>query len=81
MCVNVAAAFIGQPMMPTRLPAQVSFVGLFVYARLSGRRSRGLSGHLSFTQTVRTKIESLTRNHPVLAQYNGHLIAAAEKNC
>ncbi|CAG6015166.1 unnamed protein product [Menidia menidia] len=26
MCVNVAAAFIGQPVMPTLLPAQVSFM-------------------------------------------------------
>lgn len=37
MCVNVAVAFTGQPMMSTPLPAQVSFVGLFVYACLSGR--------------------------------------------
>lgn len=31
-CVNVAAASTGQPTMPTLLPAQVSFVCLFVYA-------------------------------------------------
>lgn len=55
VCVNVAAAFIGQRMMPTLLPAQVSFVGLFVFAWLSGRCSRGLIGHLSFTETVRTE--------------------------
>lgn len=55
MCVNVAAAFTGQPMMPTLLPAQVSIVDLFVYAWLSERHSRGLVGHLSFTQTVRTE--------------------------
>jgi len=42
--VNVAAAFIVQPMMPTPLPAQVSFVCLFVYAQLSGRCVRGPSG-------------------------------------
>lgn len=53
--VNVAAAFIGQPMMPTPPPAQVSFVGLFAYVWLSGRCSRGLIGHLSFTLTVGTE--------------------------
>ena len=58
LCVNVAVAFIVQPMMPTPLPAQVSFVGLFVYAWLSGRRSRGLAGHLSLTQTVGTEMYS-----------------------
>lgn len=44
VCVNVAAAFIERPAMPTLLPAQVSFVVcLFVYARLSGRCA-GLGG-------------------------------------
>lgn len=54
VCVNVAAVFIELPAMPTLLPAQVSFVGLFVYAWLFG----GLIGHLSFTQTVRTGMYS-----------------------
>lgn len=58
MCVNVAAAFTGQPMMATPLPAQVSFVGLFVYAWLYRRCSRGLTGHLSSTQSVRTEMYS-----------------------
>lgn len=40
LCVNVAAAFIGRPTMPTLPPAQVSFVGLFTYAWLSGRAFR-----------------------------------------
>lgn len=53
--VNAAAAFIGQPGMPTPLPAQVSFVTLFVYAWFSGRRSRGLRGHLLVTLTVGTE--------------------------
>lgn len=53
--VNAAAAFIGQPGMPTPLPAQVSFVTLFVYAWFSGRRSRGLHGHLLLTLTVGTE--------------------------
>lgn len=38
--MNVAAAFIGRPTMPTLPPAQVSFVGLFTYAWLSGRAFR-----------------------------------------
>lgn len=53
--VNAAAAFIGQPGMPTPLPAQVSFVTLFVYAWFSERRSRGLHGHLLLTLTVGTE--------------------------
>lgn len=53
--VNAAVAFIGQPGTPTPLPAQVSFVSLFVYARFSERRSRGLRGHLLLTLTVGTE--------------------------
>lgn len=56
--VNAAAAFIGQPVMPTPQPAQVSFVSLFVYAWFSGRRSRGLRGHLLLTLTVGTETYS-----------------------
>lgn len=40
VCVNVAAAFIGLLTMPTPLPAQVSFVCMFVYIRPSGMRVR-----------------------------------------
>lgn len=57
---NAAAAFIGQPGMPTPLPAQVSFVTLFVYAWFSGRRSRGLRGHLLLTLTVGTETSENT---------------------
>lgn len=75
MCVNVAAAFTGQPMMPTLLPAQVSFVGLFVNAWLSGRRSRGLHVHFSSTQTVRTEMHRIF----FLSQYNGNVYPPAER--
>lgn len=44
--------------MPTPQPAQVSFVSLFVYAWFSGRRSRGLRGHLLLTLTVGTETYS-----------------------
>lgn len=53
--MNAAVAFIGQPGTPTPLPAQVSFVSLFVYARFSERRSRGLCSHLLLTLTVGTE--------------------------
>lgn len=56
--VNAAAPFIGQPVMPTPQPAQVSFVSLFAYAWFSGRRSRGLPGHLLLTLTVGTETYS-----------------------
>lgn len=58
--MNAAAAFTGLPGMPTPLPAQVSFVALFVYAWFSGRRSRGLHSHLLLTLTVGTETYDYT---------------------
>lgn len=58
--VNAAAAFTGPPGMPTPPPAQVSFVSVFVYAWFSGRRSRGLRGHLLLTLTVGTETSENT---------------------
>ena len=69
VCVNVAADFTGQPMMPTLLPAQVSFVGLFVNAWLSGRCSRGLHVHFSSTQNVRTELHRIFFYHNIMEIY------------
>lgn len=79
LCVNVAVAFIGQQMMPTLLPAQVSFVGLFVYAWLSGRCLRGLIFHLSFTLTVGTQIYNQLPKSTLYYNLKTLLVSQAKK--
>lgn len=66
VCVNVAVVSTEQPTMLTLLPAQVSFVCLFVFFLAPWEVFKGPQWTpLSFTQTVRANIvQPLTRIHP-----------------
>ncbi len=77
--VNVAAAFTGQAMMPTLLPAQVSFVG-YLFTPLWEVFKGPHWSFVIYSDCENRDVQSGTRIHPLLSSLNnGNSIPPAEK--